>query len=271
MKTKSMALVLCVLIFSMFFFGCNADNENSTAESTPQATISESKPDSSPENRKPSTPDESGAIVSEIPDHNSNSAAQGGETPSNGITLPYYIEDTYLKITAMGGYSGSFVEDSSDENVQGVFAVVIQNTSDYPLKLAKILITDTEGNEYSFKLSTLPANTSAIVMEESKAIYSPHITVDTIEASESYLDYLSLNEEYISLSVKDGNLTVKNISDTDFTAVYVRYKNFTNGNVYLGGITYSVTFNDLKSGDEATLGTSHLYLDKSAILMVEVI
>lgn len=272
MKTKYAALMLCVLCLCAFTFGCSTAEKGDTTST--KTTVTEAETATAAESVAQSllsTPDESGAIVSTIEGYNSNSAAQGGTVLSNAVTLPYTVEGTGLKITAMGGYSGKFVEDSSDQEVQGVFAIVVQNTGDSPLKTAKIVMTDENGNEYIFKLSTLPEGTSAIVMEEERQSYSPDINLLSIEASESFLDALSLNEDKISLSFDGENLKIKNISETDLTAVYVRYKSFTCGNVYLGGITYSTSFKNVEAGAEQTVSTAHLSLSESHILMVEVI
>lgn len=270
LKIKYLCVACCLLICFMAVAGCNA--ENTADRNTPVISASADAADTpKPTEATVSTPDENGAIVSAIEGYNSNSAAQGGEVSSNSITLPYTVSDTHLKITAMGGYTGEFVEDSTDLPVSGVFAIVVQNISSAALKSAKIVMTDSSGNTYSFKLSTLPAGTSALVMEGEQSLYSPDIELVSVEASEVYLDTLSLNEDKIKLSFDGQYLLLKNISDTDLTAVYVRFKNFASGNIYLGGITYSAAFDNVKAGEEYAYNTMHLSLDHSEILMVEVI
>ena len=266
MKVKSISFILLIVFSLLYIFGCTA-NENVISTEAPVSTVETAPAETAP---ALSTPDESGAIVSLIPDYNSNSAAQGGSVDSNGVTLPYAVEGTDLVITAMGGYTGRFVEDNSDAEVKGVFALVVINKGDSAVKMAKIAMEDNDGHQYTFKLSTLPVGKSLLVMESGKQLYSPNIKLSGISGSSSTLENLSLNEDKVKVSFDGQKLNVKNISDEDFTSVSVRFKTFTTGNVYLGGITYSVTFNDLKKGEESSSVPAHFFAEQTEILTVDI-
>ena len=63
----------------------------------------------------------------------------GPEGGSNGISvLPYTIPGTDLQIQSVTAYEGPYLEDGTYEEVSDVAALVVANTSEYPLQTVEI-------------------------------------------------------------------------------------------------------------------------------------
>ena len=80
---------------------------------------------------------------------------------------------------------------------------------------------------------------------------------------------MSMNSSKVSVSTADSKVTIKNISGKDLGTVYVYYKNLDKSGAYLGGITYRVKFENVKSGDTLTQSTKHFSKSNSKIIMVD--
>lgn len=210
------------------------------------------------------SPDESGAAISKI-------AGFTADAEVKGMSFPYITEDSELTVASIGAYRGEYVEDGIDEEVQNVAAIVVQNTSDKPVLYATVTVKDTADNEYTFVLSTLPVGHSAVVLEAEKQIYTSGAELAEITASVTECDELNKNSDKVSLRFDGEKLCLENLTDTDYRAVYVRYKNYTDGNVYLGGITYNASFESVAAGGTYEYEPAHFLKDSSVILMVEIV
>lgn len=147
-----------------------------------------------------------------------------------------------LAIVRSGSYTGLFVEDGSNEPCQEILALVVTNTSDRFLEWAEIAVP--VGDRYAyFRLSSLPAGQSLLVMEKtaaayvSDAAYGEAVLLSTAEGNKEF----SLHTDRFSITAADHvvnltNLTPENISGN--IAIY--YKNVAGG-IYIGGITYKKT------------------------------
>ena len=80
----------------------------------------------------------------------------------------YEVNDADIKIQHINSYSGIFIEDGSDVEVDNVAAIQVKNTSKKALEFAQIQIYNGD-KKLVFDVSSLPANSSAIIMEKNKA------------------------------------------------------------------------------------------------------
>ena len=150
------------------------------------------------------------------------------------MTLPYSIPNKNLDILSIGQYEGKFVEDGSDDKKDNVLAILVKNTSDT--------------GEVNFN-------------GEDKYVYVSS-SVNTEEST-------SLMEDKIEVTTKDKNITVKNLTNKNLNTVYVYYKIVTDGNCYLGGITYRAKFENVKGEKSVTADTLHFSNKNSEIIKIE--
>lgn len=200
-----------------------------------------------------------------------NGAEKDAEQTICGVALPYQVQDTPIIIEGIGQYTGPFVEDGNDEPEANVLAIVVRNGSDADVEYAEVHFSTGDGSEAVFHISTLPAGSSAVVLEQNKREYSAEETLAFADKLYAQAEEMSLMEDDVRVTAEDGALTLENLTDQSLGTVYVRYKNKLNENYYLGGITYSCKFENVGAGDKITEQTKHFTVDGSTVLMVKAI
>ena len=228
--------------------GSNSDNNNSTSNGNSNNSSNKNNTDSNNTGNS-----------SNNKNNNSNS--------SNKISLPYTIASTGMTIKYIGQYTGSFVEDGSDKSVSNVLSIVVKNTSGKDLQYGEIKLK-AGSKTATFKLTNIPSGKSVLALETSGMKYSSGTNYTYAEATYAQTN-MSMNSSKVSLSTADSKVTIKNISGKDLGTVYVYYKNLDKSGAYLGGITYRVKFENVKSGDTLTQSTKHFSKSNSKIIMVD--
>ena len=228
--------------------GSNSDNNNSTSNGNSNNSSNKNNTDSNNTGNS-----------SNNKNNNSNS--------SNKISLPYTIASTGMTIKNIGQYTGSFVEDGSDKSVSNVLSIVVTNTSGKDLQYGEIKLK-AGSKTATFKLTNIPSGKSVLALETSGMKYSSGTNYTYAEATYAQTN-MSMNSSKVSVSTADSKVTIKNISGKNLGTVYVYYKNLDKSGAYLGGITYRVKFENVKSGDTLTQSTKHFSKSNSKIIMVD--
>ena len=181
------------------------------------------------------------------------------------------LSDSNLTVESIGAYSGSFIEDGSDEAVKNVTAMLITNNSDQMLQVALIDFQVNSKETASFKVTNLPAGTSTLVLESNKREFSDKDTYTYGNAATGYMDQPTLEEDKVELKTENGKITLKNKTDKELKTVYVYYKYMQIGGAYFGGITYRTPFENVGAGKEAEAVAAHFNPDSSQIMGVQIL
>lgn len=181
------------------------------------------------------------------------------------------LSDSNLTVESIGAYSGSFIEDGSDEPTKNVTAMLITNNSDQMLQVALIDFQVNSNETASFKVTNLPAGTSTLVLESNKREFSDNDTYTYGNAATGYMDQPTLEEDKVELKTENGKITLKTKTDKELKAVYVYYKYMQIGGAYLGGITYRTPFENVGAGKEAEAVAAHFNPDSSQIMGVQIL
>lgn len=142
-----------------------------------------------------------------------------------------------LVITQVGSYSGSYMEDASDEQVSDVLMIVVENNNTKPLQYTEIIFGN---NEAVFNLSTLNPGESVMVLEANKKAYEKDIADSEVVAKNTVFfdEALELHTDKLAIQPLDGGFNITNISENDITGeVMVYFKDY-NEEILCGGITY---------------------------------
>lgn len=183
--------------------------------------------------------------------------------PSEASTRPTEPEETLvaddrLKVVEVGRYSGKNPEGGSDEDVENVVALRVENVSNQVCQFCTIEY-EIGGQHAVFQLSELPVGKSAWVLESTgmTAEAGADCTYQTCAAA--FRDEGAPWLTNIEATGGGGELTVTNTGETDQPLVTVYYKLTYGDGLYLGGIAYRVTVSDLKAGESQTLPAGHFY------------
>lgn len=181
------------------------------------------------------------------------------------------LSDSNLTVESIGAYSGSFIEDGSDEATKNVTAMLITNNSDQMLQVALIDFQVNSNETASFKVTNLPVGTSTLVLESNKREFSDNDTYTYGNAATGYMDQPTLEEDKVELKTENGKITLKNKTDKELKRVYVYYKYVQIGGAYFGGITYRTPFENVGAGKEAEAVAAHFNPDSSQIMGVQIL
>lgn len=193
------------------------------------------------------------------------SVAEG--EPFQPINLGYGVH-----LERVGSYTGTYMEDGSDQMVSGVMMIRVTNTGEDDIQLMNIQVAYTD-KVYNFMLTNLPAGGTAVLLELDRAPMPEGTPISaTVDNVTLFSEPMEADLSVYEISGQDGALNVKNISGADIGGnVYVYYK-YKIQDVYYGGITFRVTIEGgLASGELRQIMTSHYNPDNCEIVMVEAV
>ena len=178
--------------------------------------------------------------------------------------------DDCLVIREIGSYSGTYVEDGTDEEVKDVMMIIIENTGDKVLQYAEAIIPLGDSSA-EFAFSTLGPGEQMVVLEKNRLEAPKNKSVKEVNLNNVvYFDETpAMHEDVIKVQELEGALNIENISEQDITGpVAVYYKNVADG-IYQGGITYRALVKEgLKAGEVRQVMTNHFSMENSEILFV---
>lgn len=174
-----------------------------------------------------------------------------------------------ISIVSVEAYTGPFLEDGSDRNVENIWKLEVENTSNKDIEYLNIH-AEGPGYEGEFRITTLIAGSSVNVLEYS-AMELPADVLENCVYTIENIAYLqqerSLYSDIFTLSVADNWIRLENHSEQDITNdVYVYYKTVQDG-VLMGGITYRVKFEGgIPANEVREQQTAHFDPETSEIL-----
>ena len=251
----------------------NKDGENSKDNSDKNSNGSDSNDaDNNGSNSNGGTGSNGGSNSNGGTNSNGGSSKDGSITNFNNtgkkVSSNFKVEDADITIQRINGYSGIFIEDGSDKEVKNVAAIEVKNTSNKPLEFAQIQLYN-GSKKLVFDVSTLPANSSAVVMEKNKASFNSSKGVTYGGTTAGYVNSLEKASSIKCKKVKNNGIEVTNTSSKNIPCVRVFYKYKSSEGYYVGGITYTAKVKDLKAGASQTIYPSHFASDGGEIMMVK--
>ncbi len=186
------------------------------------------------------------------------------------IAFPYTISEEGLVIEQISPYNGYYIEDASDKEVSGVAAIVVTNNGG-DLEFAGIGISQGE-RSLAFSASQIPAGATVIIQEQTGASYSSSEPYYSATATTRRAEHFEMSEELVTVEDTGNNtLSVTNISGLVLSEVKVFFKNYlSEEDIYVGGITYSVTLKDVEPDTVTEVSAGHYDSQYSRVVEVSV-
>ena len=203
----------------------------------------------------------------EIPSQGMPSEASEQQTARS--QYPIYLGNG-LKLTALSEVTGNFPEDGSDEFVESMLSATFLNEGDKAIQYASVKVTVGE-ETFSFVFSTLPAGKSVRVFEaDRKECVGLEDTVSAeIESIVYFQEELSIYENDLEITISDGVISVKNISERDMDKEISVFYKTVSGDTYIGGITYRLRVPaGLAAGEEYLGNAKHASEKMSKVMFV---
>ena len=176
-----------------------------------------------------------------------------------------------LIVTDVGAYTGSFIEDGSNDPVTNVLMLVVRNDNERDLQLARIKM---EFSSYTaeFEVTNLPAGESVVLLEKNRRTYEEVKANDISAHTVAFFpEKMSLHSDVVKISGDKGTLQVENLSDKTLGEMYIYYKHSASDILY-GGITYRTRIDaGLEPGAIANVLTGHYDPDSCKLLAVDIV
>ena len=154
------------------------------------------------------------------------------------ITLPLVLGEG-ITLTGLHAADALFPEDGSNAPSENLLCAVVHNDTQQTLEYMTFTLQN--GDEtYDFSVSTLPPGKDVYVFEKNAAQVPEKITELQTECQVLlfFTEEPDLMEDTLEITVQDGSIAVKNITDVPIGhEIQVYYKN-TENLAYYGGITY---------------------------------
>ena len=175
---------------------------------------------------------------------------------SSYIKMDTNVED-WLKITKVCEYDGKL-------------AIVVQNTSEMDIEYAS-LTAKNKNESLSFEISVLLSGTETMLLcnenakFDSKAIYTAWKTQNVVHFEKAPV----MNDEKIEVSLTNGSISIRNVSDKDITSdILIYYKEKIDG-ILNGSVTHRVITSGLKSGAQTYIKINGINPDTYQIMFIE--
>ncbi len=188
-----------------------------------------------------------------------------GEEPS---TAPGE-KDSVLELREYGSFSGAYLEDGSDETVEGVACALIRNCGDGYLDYGTVKATAGE-EEYNFVVTGLPGGDSVWVMERDRRTLQEGVALTFVSEEVSPLRQVSSSDARVSVDLLDGKVAVTNHSDKTLSSVRIYYKQVHSDGNFLGGITYTCVTKAVAPGATAEITGGHSRARGCAVVRIDV-
>lgn len=176
-----------------------------------------------------------------------------GVTGPTTVTVPLSGKLTCVEISR---FSGRFVENGKDQSVQDVAAIRVENGTERFLDLA--VITYQVGDRtLEFRVTGLPSGRQAWVLESSGQVLKAGEELELLDCQESYNSAPITTTNQLAVSRQGNTVSVTNNSGKDLANVTIYYKNTMEGGIFFGGITYVMSFGNMKAGEAASKSADH--------------
>ena len=163
--------------------------------------------------------------------------------------FPFALEYTSLVAQKLIAYEGAYLEDGSEEPVEAVAALILENTGTTGIEYARIILVQ-NGKELSFDATYIPPKSRVLILEDNKqpymdaAVTSCHCRT-VIPGVFDRAERTVAVEETGMCTLEVTNLTEQALSD-----VRIYYKHHEGEkDLYVGGITYSTVIPELAPGE----------------------
>lgn len=173
-----------------------------------------------------------------------------------------------LSVLEYGSFDGVYVEDGSDEDVEDIFCILVQNTSggylDYGVIHAQI------GEKIGqFVVTGLPAGQSAWVLEKDRMTIDNQDDFAYLEQTVSQIRTEDMIDPRVKAEPRNGSIVLTNQGEQSVDFVQVYYKQLHSDGNFLGGITYTVKAENLVPGQSLTVLTGHSKIDGCKIVRID--
>ena len=279
-------LVLLLILAAFLIFGKDwaitpAQTQNPTGGQTtaptqggsenPDTTAPATTAPTTPENTTPTTPNGQETIVK--PDDTTDVPPQVVIPDTNpeeaGLQFPAEVPGHNMTIEKLADYSGLFVEDGSNRQVDNVAMLLVKNTGTAAVEYTEVVVKFAQ-ETLVFHITALAPGAQVVVQEKD---CKPMPTTEALEASALVVHraQMVIAPEVSITDNGDNSLTIQNLTDKAIPTVRVFYKYYMQEEgVYVGGIAFTVRITNLDANSSVVVQPAHYISATSRVVMAQV-
>lgn len=176
-----------------------------------------------------------------------------------------------LEIARFGKYIGVYMEDGSDEFVENVMMILVENNGSQAVQYAKIVLSGPSGDAL-FELTTLLPGESMVVLEAERKPYSNGdvYTEATLENVALFSEIPSTLADQLQIQPLESGFNITNISGADITGEIAVYFKDVTGDTLYGGITYVARVQGLAAGEVKQIMSANFTQKGSRVVFVKI-
>lgn len=189
----------------------------------------------------------------------SNKKDESDYSPGQGIVL-----------TDIVPYTGKYVEDGSNDDVENIASVCVSNNAEKAWQYLDLEVK-TKHETYEFELTTLPPKGQLDVLEKNRKKFKKNEKILSVEIKKcvEFTEAVSQHRDEFHVSIMDSVMNIKNVSEKDVNGtIFVYYKNL-NENGRMNGITYRVRYDGLKAGELKQMASKNLSKENSKVVFIK--
>ena len=153
-------------------------------------------------------------------------------------------------------YTGPYVEDGKNEEVENVAAILVENRAQQFLDYATITYY-VGGKIATFRVTGLPVGGKAWVLEADRLQLDGTHSFEFLDCESVFKKDAVTSTADIEISTEGNILTAKSKTTKNLRNVCIYYKNVNDDGNYLGGITYMINFGTLTAGQSVQNQSAH--------------
>lgn len=183
----------------------------------------------------------------------------------NSMEFPIYLSDALCAVR-LAAYDGPFLEDGTDDEVIGIAALELKNTSSQMITEGRIVFYCADRVLY-FDFTNLPAGGRLLVLEKYRSSFSRDIVWDCQFDMEQAS--VSLDDGIVAQIEAPGYIRLENRTDEPADGVRVHYKTYhAESDMYIGGITYTAYAGQMDAGQTKSVTPYHVASGYTQIVKV---
>lgn len=184
------------------------------------------------------------------------------------LSFPYTLPESGLVIEEVLSYSGTYVEDGSDDPVENVTGLMLYNPGKRMVRFGALAL-ECNGKQLYFFVYCLPPGSRCLVLEKNRQPYMQEGVTECRELSVRW-DYQELYGDQIHYMGFGENLTVVNLSQKQQRHVTLWYKHYDcEAECYLGGVAHSAYAFRLHPQEQRTLTPEQYRADSARVVAIE--
>ena len=171
-------------------------------------------------------------------------------------SLPCVL-DSGLVAEKLMEYEGPFVEDTTNEPVSGVAALMLYNSGSRDISFGMVAVDQGE-QVLHFFITWLPAGERALVLEHERTAYSKASVTGCRSEGLRWENFYTVDGAIDVSQSTHRELTAINCCTRTVNGIRLRYKMYQEeGDYYLGGITYSAYVGMLLPGESRAVSPAY--------------